>query len=216
MSIQWIFAESGSTIGALVALGINVSSGVERVGAPTAMYAVFVVIQAFAMILALTLLVRPAKVVRSDGRNIAIIEAATLKSELKGVVEMIRDYRFMLLLPAIMAAEMALALQSSLNAYYFNLRARSLNNVAFNFIQIPASIGLTYILDNPRFGLRKTRALIGISVMSAVTLGICSAEAAWLAQRKINRDVPGPSVDWSESEFAGGFVIYTIYGSVYR
>lgn len=215
MSIQWIFCESGSTIAALVALGINMGGG-EREGAPTALYIVFIVIQVFAMIMALLLLVRPAKVVRSDGRHIAVIKTPTIKSELLGVVEMIKDYRFMLLLPAIFAAEMALALQSSLNGYYFNLRTRSLNNVAFNFIQIPASLGMTYILDNPRFGLRRTRALIGITVMSAVTLGICSAEAGWLAKRKVDRDVPGPAIDWSHPEFAGAFVIYAIYGSVFR
>lgn len=215
VSIQWIFCESGSTIAALVALGINMSGG-EREGAPTALYIVFIVIQVFAMIMALLLLVRPAKVVRSDGRNIAVIQTPTIKSELLGVLEMVKDHRFMLLLPAIFAAEMALALQSSLNGYYFNLRTRSLNNVAFNFIQIPASLGITYILDNPRFGLRRTRALIGITAMSAVTLGICSAEAGWLAKRKIDRDVTGPSIDWSDPEFAGAFVIYTIYGSVFR
>lgn len=216
MTIQWIFCEGGSTIAALVALGINMNSRGQNAGAPTAVYIIFVVIQVLAMAMALMLLVRPDKVVRSDGRKIAVFKNPTFKSEMIGVWEMIKDHRFMMLLPAIFVAEMALALQSSLNGYFFNLRARSLNNIAFNFIQIPASIGMTFILDNPRFGLRRTRALIGISAMSAVTLGVCSAEAAWLARHKIDRNVPGPSVDWTGSEFAGAFVIYVIYGSVYR
>ncbi|KAH8694054.1 major facilitator superfamily domain-containing protein [Talaromyces proteolyticus] len=216
MTIQWICCEGGSTIAALVALGINMNnSGGKDAGAPTPVYVVFVVIQVLAMVMSLFLLVRPAKIVRSDGTNIAVFQTPTLKKELIGVLEMIKDYRFMMLLPAIFVAEMALALQSSLNGYFFNLRTRSLNNVAFNFIQIPASIGMTFILDNPRFGLRKTRALIGISVMSAITLGICSAEAAWLTQHHIDRNKAGPSTDWTDSAFAGAFVIYVIYGSVY-
>ncbi|KIW79626.1 hypothetical protein Z517_06240 [Fonsecaea pedrosoi CBS 271.37] len=215
MTIQWCMCEGGSTIAALVALGINIHSARQDAGAPTPVYVVFVVIQVLAMVLALTLLVRPAKVVRSDGTKIAIFKQPSLKSELEGIVEMIKDYRFMMLLPAIFVAEMALALQSSLNGYYFNLRTRSLNNVMFNFIQLPASFGMTYILDNPRFGRRKTRALIGISVMSAVTLAICAAEAAWLAQHHLNRHEAGPSTDWTDPGFAGAFVIYIIYGSVY-
>ncbi|EXJ86431.1 hypothetical protein A1O3_03382 [Capronia epimyces CBS 606.96] len=215
MTIQWCMCEGGSTIAALVALGINMHSSRQDAGAPTPVYIVFVVIQVFAMVLALTLLVRPAKVVRSDGTKIAIFKQPTVKSELVGILEMIKDYKFMMLLPAIFVAEMALALQSSLNGYYFNLRTRSLNNVMFNFIQLPASFGMTYILDNPRFGRRKTRALIGISVMSAITLAICAAEAAWLAEHHLHRHEAGPSTDWTDSAFAGAFVIYVIYGSVY-
>lgn len=85
----------------------------------------------------------------------------------------------------------------------------------FNFIQLPASFAMTYILDNLRFGKRKLRSLIGISVMSAVTLGVCGAEAGWLGTNGINRNVEGPSIDWTDSGFAAPFVIYIIYGSVY-
>lgn len=215
MTIQWALCETGSTIAAIVALCINMQATDQDSGAPTAVYIVFVVIQVFAMVMALTLLVRPNKVVRSDGTKLAFFKAPTLKNELIGIRDMIKDYKFMLLLPAIFAAEMALALQSSLNGYYFNLRTRSLNNVMFNFIQLPASFALTYILDSPRFGKRKTRSLIGITVMSAITLGICSAETGWLVENNINRNVDGPSIDWTDSEFVAPFIIYIIYGSVY-
>ena len=217
VTLQWTLCEGGSTIAALVALGINTQSDRQDKGAPTPVYIVFIVIQIFAMVMALTLLINPEKVIRSDGTKIAIFKQPTLKSELKGVLRLFTDWKFMMLLPAIFAAEMALALQSSLNGYYFNLRTRSLNNVGFNFIQLPASYGMAFILDNPRlFGRRRTRALIGISVSSAITLAICSAEAAWLAQHNINRNEAGPSTDWTDSAFPGAFVIYVIYGSIYR
>jgi len=175
MTIQWVLCATGSTIAALVALGINMHAEDQFAGAPTPVYVVFVVIQVAAMGLALLLLIRPKDVVRSDGTALAIFKAPTIRNELIGIGEMIRDYKFMMLLPPIFAAEMALALQSSLNGYYFNLRTRSLNNVMFNFIQLPASFGMTYILDNTRFGKRKMRSLIGITVMSAITLGVCAA-----------------------------------------
>jgi hypothetical protein len=218
LAVQWVLCQTGSTLAAIVALGINmqVDSETKDAGAPTAVYIVFVVIQVIAMVLALILLVRPKNVVRSDGTRLAIFQAPTVKKELLGMWQMATDIKFMMLLPPMIAAEMALALQSSLNGFYFNLRTRSLNNVMFNFIQIPASFLMTWILDSPRFGQRKTRALIGITAMSAVTLGICSAEAGWLVINDIDRTAEGPSVDWTDSAFVGPFVIYIIYGSVYR
>ncbi len=216
LTIQWVMCESGSTLAAIVALGININSSVQNKGAPTPVYIVFIVIQVLAAAAALLLLVRPAKVVRSDGRKLAVFKPPTLKNEWQGFLDMVKDHRFMMLLPAIFVAEMALALQSSINGYFFNLRTRSLNNVAFNGIQIPASLALSYVLDNPRFGLRRTRALIGISIAGSITLAICSAEAAWLAHHKLNRNDHGPSTDWTDPAFPGAFVIYTIYGTVFR
>ncbi|RDW57370.1 hypothetical protein BP5796_12820 [Coleophoma crateriformis] len=215
ITIQWCLTEGGSTIAALVALGINMNAADSSGGAPTPVYVVFIVIQVFAMLIALTCLVHPSKVTRSDGTRIAIFKQPTFSEEIRGVAALFTDWKFMMLLPAIFVAEMALALESSVNGYFFNLRTRSLNNLMFNFIQIPASIGMTWILDSRRFGRRRTRALVGITVMSAITLGICSAEAAWLSQKKINRNETGPSTDWKDSAFAGAFVIYVIYGSVY-
>lgn len=134
---------------------------------------------------------------------------------MKGLAQLFKDWKFMMLLPPIFAAEMALALQSSLNGWYFNLRTRSLNNFAFNFIQLPASYGMAFILDNEKvFGNRKRRALIGITIMSAITLGICGAEAAWLVRNNIDRTQSGPSVDWTDPQFPAAFVIYVIYGCV--
>ena len=95
------------------------------------------------MVMALTPIVKPSKVTRTDGTKIAIFKQPTFKDEIRGVGRLFTDWKFMMLLPAIFVAEMALTLESSLNGYFFNLRTRSLNNVMFNFIQIPASIGVT-------------------------------------------------------------------------
>lgn len=69
ITIQWCLTEGGSTIAALVALGININAADSSVGAPTPVYIVFIVIQVFAMIIALTCLIHPSKVTRSDGTS---------------------------------------------------------------------------------------------------------------------------------------------------
>lgn len=178
-------------------------------------YIAFIVIQVFAAIMALLPLVKPEKVRRSDGTHVASFKKPNIKGELLGVVSIFKGYKFMLLLLAIFTAEMALAVQSSINGYYFDLRTRSPNNVAFNCIQVPAFFGMTYLLDDTSFRQRRTRALIGITMLSAITLVICSVQVVWLVQTELDRAKPGASVDWEDVAFPASFVIYTIYGCVY-
>lgn len=105
ITIQWCFCEGGSTIAALVALGINIHNDDQGGGAPTPVYVVFVVIQVIAMVMALTLLVKPSNVRRSDGTHIAIFQQPNLKNELLGVASLFKDYKFMMLLPAIFTGQ---------------------------------------------------------------------------------------------------------------
>lgn len=101
ITIQWCFCEGGSTIAALVALGINIHNEDQAGGAPTPVYIVFVVIQVIAMVMALTLLVKPKNVTRSDGTHIAVFKPPNLREELLGVASLFKDYKFIMLLPAI-------------------------------------------------------------------------------------------------------------------
>ncbi|CZR53712.1 uncharacterized protein PAC_03592 [Phialocephala subalpina] len=84
---------------------------------------------------------------------------------------------------------------------------------------VAANVNYTVFMGSIGYSLYtsalRRRALIGITVMSAITLGICTAEAAWLSEHYLNRNETGPSTDSTDSAFAGAFVIYVIYGSVY-
>jgi hypothetical protein len=91
------------------------------------------------MAIALLLLVRPSSVIRSGGTYIAIFKTPTLRND------KLKSLPFMMLLPPIVVVEMAIALTKFLNGYFVNLRIRSLNNVIFSFIQIPASLAMTFI-----------------------------------------------------------------------
>lgn len=169
-----------------------------------------------AIVLAFFLIIHPKKVVRDDGTHIAIFKQATIATEIKGLAVLFTDVKVLLLVPGIFVAEMILALMSSVNAYYFNLRTRSLNNVLFQFIMIPCPLALAYIMDSDRIKSRRMRGMIGTAIMGTITLATCGGLAAWFKKNNIDRNNgDSPSVDWSDKEFGPGLVLYLLSGIIY-
>ncbi|KAI9035850.1 uncharacterized protein KD926_002832 [Aspergillus affinis] len=215
VTIQWVCCVGGSTIAAIIALGIDLHSRDESAGAPTSVYGVLISLQASSIAVSLLLLVRPSEVQRSDGLRIANLFNSSAMDELCGTWELVKEWRFILLLPAMFSGEVTLAQQSSLNAHYFDLRTRSLNNILFNSVQIPASLGITWVLDRSRLSSRKHRSLVAISIVTVFTVSVCSCQIAWLSQHRIDRKGQGSLTDWKDSAFGGAFAIYILYGAVY-
>jgi len=60
-------------------------------------------------------IVHPSKILRDDGTHIAVFRETNLWSELKETAVTALDRRYMILAPAQIACEMALALVSSVN-----------------------------------------------------------------------------------------------------
>jgi hypothetical protein len=154
----------------------------------------------------------PARLVRNDGTHIAEFKPKSLKAAFVDSMQLFRDWRIIILLPAMFVPEMFMPLQSSMNAYAFNLRTRSLNNV-LNFVtQIPTVVGCGYLLDNKRFGRRKTRIFIALSVIFVWHAGTYIAQTIWLASWKFDRSVKGPSIDVNDAAYPDAVIIYLLYG----
>ncbi|KAF2102542.1 hypothetical protein NA57DRAFT_71532 [Rhizodiscina lignyota] len=212
---QWVLTSFGGTIGSLIAFGVNFHS-TGSVGVSDAVYTVFIVIMCMAIVIAFFFIVDPKKVVRDDGTHLALFKQATVMTELKGLAVLFTDWKIWCLVPGIFVAEMNLALMSSINAYYFNLRTRSLNNVLFQFIMIPCPLVLASILDTSRIKSRRMRGMVGTACMGTLTLAVCAGLAGWIAKNDVNRqkNTP-PGVDWSDSAFGAGFILYLLEGIVY-
>lgn len=71
-----------------------------------------------ALVLAALFIVDPKTVVRDDGTHIAIFEKPTMKTEISGVLAVLKDPKIIILLPAMFVGEMCLALMSSINGMY--------------------------------------------------------------------------------------------------
>ncbi|KIX09740.1 uncharacterized protein Z518_00821 [Rhinocladiella mackenziei CBS 650.93] len=212
---QWVLTSFGGTVGSLIAFGVNFKQ-TESTGVSNAVYTVFIVIMCMAIVIAFCFIISPKKVVRDDGTHLALFHKADVGDEIKGLVRLFMDWKVIALIPAIFVAEMDLALLSSINAYYFNLRTRSLNNVLFQFIMIPCPLILAYVMDKTPIKSRRLRGIAGASLMGSITLATNAGLAAWIVYNDVNRqrNTP-PGVDWTDSKFGAGFILYLLSGVIY-
>ncbi|KIW29497.1 uncharacterized protein PV07_05310 [Cladophialophora immunda] len=212
---QWVFTSFGGTIGSLIAFGVNFHQ-TESTGVSNAVYTVFIVIMCMAIVIALVFIISPRKVVRDDGTHIAIFTQPRVMDEIKGLIMWFTDFKILALIPGIFVAEMNLALLSSINGYYFNLRTRSLNNVMFQFIMMPCPLLLAYVMDTSYIKSRRTRGMIGAVIVGTICLATNAGLAAWITKNDVNRQThTPPGVDWSDSGFGAGFVLYLLSGIIY-
>lgn len=100
-----------------------------------------------------------------------------------------------------------------INAWYFNLRTRSLNNVCIQLISIPVPLLLAGLMDTSYIKSRRMRGYVGVAVMGIITLGTCAASIVWIYKNDITREVL--LVDWTDERFAAAFTIYLFNGIVY-
>lgn len=119
------------------------------------------------------------------------------------------------MLPTFITPEMFFPFQASMNAYAFNLRTRTLNSLLNNLIQIPTTFLMGYILDSERFGSRKRRAFIGISIDAIWITGTYIAQTIWLSKWKFNRAIGGPEIDVHDAAYGGAVIIYMLYAAQY-
>jgi hypothetical protein len=204
---------SGSMIGAIIAFALTLHSSGSRV--PDSVYIIFIIFQCCSITFAV-LLCPMDKLVRPDGTKIAKFDHISVRESLSGLVKVLKDWRILIMLPTFFSAEAFMVLQSSLNAYAYNLRTRSLNNILINVIQFPFAFGLAYlVLDNERLGSRKRRGLIAVLFDTIWITGTYIAQTIWLSSWKFDKTVAGPNIDYTDNSYPGALIIYLCYGAQY-
>lgn len=158
-------------------------------------------------------MVPPRCLIRSDGSKVADFPFISLRKSILGLGSLLQDWKTMLVLPACFTAEIFVVLQSSLNAYAYNLRTRSLNIVLTNIVQIAFAIGVGYVLDHEKLGSRRRRGLWAIAFDAIWVTGTYIAQTIWLSSWNFDRKIPGPAIDWTDSAYPGAVIIYLAYGA---
>ncbi|KAJ5979915.1 hypothetical protein N7481_007213 [Penicillium waksmanii] len=187
----------GSVIGGIIPLIINKDSS-ETTGVPPAVYIVFMVMMGVGACAAF-LLMPPSRVIRDDGTQIAPVKSRGFKEELKANLEIFRDWKLLIMVPAFLPAETFLVYGGSVNAYHNNLRTRCLLSFLAVVIQIPCGILLQYVLDNKKWK-RRNRAFLGLAMVGIPLIG------AWIWEiirvRNYDRhNPPAQGLDWTEPNF---------------
>ncbi|KAI9314740.1 major facilitator superfamily domain-containing protein [Dichotomocladium elegans] len=205
VAIFWGLFNIGGILGSVITLGLNLKN--QGGSVQTGTYVAFVVIMIVGVFLSLAL-VPPSKVSRADGTKVSMGEAADWKSELKGVVNVWREWRMIALIPAFLASNWFYSYQFHLNTVYFDAVTRALNGTMYWTMQIVGSLVIGLFLDYQGLS-RRARGLIGVVVIFLILMGIWAGGFAF--QLTFENDYNQP-LHWSSPGFAGPFVLYMLYG----
>ncbi|KAJ6161191.1 hypothetical protein N7470_004587 [Penicillium chermesinum] len=210
----WAIFNIGACIGALIPLGQNIhhtTAGNVNDGT----YIAFIVLMFFGAILGL-FVCDADKIIRPDGSRVIVMKNPSWKTELIGLYQTIRTEPMVILLfPMFWSSNWFYTYQqNAVNAAYFNVRTRALNNFLYWFAQIVAAVIIGPLLDIERVR-RSIRAKIAFVVLTSLTLVIWGGGYAW--QKRYDRQDVGKGSDfvawdWTHSGYAGPMFLYFFYG----
>ncbi|KAI9253539.1 major facilitator superfamily domain-containing protein [Phascolomyces articulosus] len=205
VAVFWALFNIGGILGSLITLGMNLNNRGGSVNTGT--YTAFVVIMIVGIFLTFTLL-PPSKVVRGDGTRVVIAKATHWSDELKGVLNVWKEWRMLALIPAFLASNWFYAYQFHVNAVYFDAVTRALNSTMYWSFQIVGSLLVGLFLDYQGIS-RRARGLICGGVLFVVMMGVWGGGFAFqLTFENDYKDVH----HWTSPGFGGPFVLYIIYG----
>ncbi|KAG2227900.1 hypothetical protein INT45_002138 [Circinella minor] len=205
VAVFWGLFNIGGILGSVITLGMNLENRGGSVNTGT--YVAFVVIMVIGIFLTLTML-PPAKVVRGDGTRVVVAKATHWSEELKGALNVWKEWRMVALIPAFLASNWFYAYQFHVNALYFDAVTRALNSTMYWTFQIIGSLLVGLFLDYQGLS-RRARGLICGGVLFVVMMGVWAGGFAF--QLTFDRDYADP-LNWTSPGFGGPFVLYLIYG----
>lgn len=152
---------------------------------------------------------------RNDGTALAVFKVPTMREELAAMGEACQTPQILLMLLPLFVAESYLSPHSSFNSYTFTLRTRTLNNLLYWLIQIPAGYVHSRIADSRRMS-RRTRALVLTTFVGVIVFaGFIGAEIVTNQTAYADRSKSGPAMDWSDPGYGGRLVLYLVWGASY-
>ncbi|TQV98594.1 hypothetical protein V2A60_007686 [Cordyceps javanica] len=216
ISIQWMLRSFGAMVGSSISLSLNIHE-THPVGVSDAVYIVFIVVHASAFFIAMIFIIHPKDVVRKDGSHIATSRDSKVWYEIKQTFKLMTMSKYLIMAPAQLGCEMGLALVSSVNekGRFFNLRTRSVNNFAYQTIQILVPGLLICVLDSRFVKSRRHRGLLGIGLMGTIAIAGCVGLMSWLRVNHVESRPVLDSLDWTDPEFRGMLACYLLFGATY-
>lgn len=166
-SIFWAIFNSGSLMGGLIALGINLKEGGLDAVKVTTYIAFFAVIMV-GVALTWTLL-PPSRVVRTDGTLVKIQKSNTVREEVGALLSTLKNKQILLLLPMFFASNFFYPYQGSIAFKSFDSSARSVNGVVKSVGQIFGALILGFLLDKLPMQ-RRNRGLAGLALTVVFTI----------------------------------------------
>jgi len=205
--IFWAIFQFGAFIGSVIALAINIRSG-KLSAVATSTYIAFLVI-IFLGIASAFLVLPPNRVVRSDGTIVKLEASSTVREELVGFGQRLKDWRMLALLPMFFASNYFYAYQGAVNALKFDGPTRALNATLEGAGAIIGALMIGFfVLDGQRFG-RRTRGFMGLGVVTVMTAIIWACALHW--QLSFTRGHLGGVINYKEKAYTGKGALYFFF-----
>ena len=108
----------GASVGSAIALSVNIDKATPE-GIGGGVYLTYVIIQCLPLFIAGFFIIDPKNVVRDDGTHLALFKPLTFKQQLKAFVKCFTNRQLLIMFPALLGCDMALALTSTINGKFF-------------------------------------------------------------------------------------------------
>ncbi|KAI4103821.1 MAG: hypothetical protein L6R37_003624 [Teloschistes peruensis] len=200
ISMQWGLLSVFSTLGSLVAFGINFNASSLQV--PISVYIVFILLMVSGFFVALFAIIAPSEVRRRDGTPLAHYPHEGLWQELKNQRRLFRDWRLLAMFIPMFASEVPIIVLSSLNCgCILRPRARV----------IIGAIWIGLMLDNWKISSRRTRGVVTVTAVAVLVIAGWIGMTVWLYKNPMDLLNP-PLFDWTDGPFGGFFILNLIFG----
>ncbi|WVQ82739.1 hypothetical protein IAT38_004871 [Cryptococcus sp. DSM 104549] len=204
-AVFWSIFQSGTLVGAAIALGIQAHSTLPTVS--TGVYLAFMIIQLTSIVTS-WLILPPHLVVRGDGTIVKLEDAITPRVEFQHFLKMFKDWRMLLLFPMFFSSNYFYAYQGAITAFLFNGRTRALVSLLTGLGSIVGAIFIGTILDRLPCS-RKKRSLIGCGVVIVLNIIIWAGGLGFQVQ--FTRATEHTAWDWSEGPAVGPIILLMAY-----
>ncbi|OLL22275.1 UNC93-like protein [Neolecta irregularis DAH-3] len=200
---------TGAFIGSAIPLGQNFHAK-EMKKVNDGSYIIILVLMTLGFVLAL-FLAPPEKVIRNDGTRVTKVYFPSVRHELMGLVNTMRYEPFIFsLFPFFWASNWFYTYQfNDMNAYYFNIRTRALNNLMYWFMQIFGALTFGSFLDVQSLS-RRSRGAAGWVILFVLVNVIWGGGVPFL--QTTARKMPSPNMDLYDDGYAAKLWLYMFFG----
>jgi len=151
----------------------------------------------------------PHRVVRPDGTIVRVDDQSSIPQELKGLLERLKDWRILALLPMFFASNYFYAYQGAVNAAKFDGPTRAVIAALEGAGAIVGALLIGFLVLDASWLSRKTRGWLGLTFVSVTTIVVWSCGLSW--QLTFTRETVGTKINYKDDNFAGKGSLFFFY-----
>ncbi|OSX56942.1 hypothetical protein POSPLADRAFT_1158233 [Postia placenta MAD-698-R-SB12] len=208
-AIFWAIFQSGSLIGSLIALAINIRRGGLN-AVSTSTYIAFLVI-IFVGVASAFLVLPPNHIVRGDGTLVKLQAVSKPRQELVGMWNTLKDWRLVALLPMFFASNYFYAYQGAVNTACFDDPTRALNSVLESAGAIIGALLIGPFVLDLKWLPRRTRGYFGLGVVVVIVIPLWSCGLAWQVTFDRAKAAALPKINYKDASYRSKAPLFFFY-----